>query len=139
MFPKPYRGLKREERVVLESESRMKGEKKKFCRKYYRKANPMLSLRIHLKKGEWCLTSFLTKGSSLSKRRNWFVKKERNGVAFLSHRSITKVLSWWLSSGPFNKPDAVLTLKVLFKQARRGFQTCWLSRRMFSEADYIRF
>jgi len=30
MPPKLYRGLKREKRVVLESESKMKGEKKNF-------------------------------------------------------------------------------------------------------------
>src|SRR6266566_10054417 len=98
----------------------------------------MLSPRAHLEKGKWCLTSFPTKGSSLSKRRNWSIRKERNSVAFLPHRSVTKALSWWLSGGPLNKPGAVLTLKVLLEQARRGLQTCWLSRRMLSEADHIR-
>ena len=98
----------------------------------------MLSPRAHLEKGKWCLTSFPTKGSSLSRRGNWSAGKEGNGVAFLPHRSVTKALSWWLSGGPLSKPGAVLTLKVLLEQARRGLQTCWLSRRMLSEADHVR-
>ena len=43
-----------------------------------------------------------------------------------------------MSNSPFSKLDAVLTLKVLFEQAKRGLQTYWLSRRMLLEADYIR-
>ena len=98
----------------------------------------MLLLRVHLEKGEQCLTSFLMKGSSFFKRGNWSVGKERNSVVFLFYRLVTKVLSWQLLGSPFNKPDAVLILKVLFEQVRRGFQTCWLSRRMLSEVDYVR-
>jgi hypothetical protein len=98
----------------------------------------MLLPRAYLKKGKWCLTSFPTKGSSFSRRGNWSVKKERNGVVFLPHRSVIKALLWWLLGGPFSKPGAVLILKVLLEQAGRGLQTCWLSRRMSLEADYVR-
>jgi len=63
MFLKLYRGLKREEKVILESELKIKGKKKIFCKKRCGKARFILLSRVHLEKGEWCLTSFLMKGS----------------------------------------------------------------------------